>query len=110
MTKVYVFHGHKSRFANTAFSTLAAAEQWIAKHALTGLVTAYEVDSPAFDRNLAARSLPRATLDAIARGDDIAQMAERYVDGSDHYHFVYGHGESSPGFQEAMKRWEQRNQ
>lgn len=110
MTKVYIFHGDKSRFANAVFSTLDAAEQWIGKHALTGLVTAYELDSPAFDRNLAARSLPRGTLDAIARGDDIAQMAERYVDGSEHYHFVYGHGESSPGFQEAMKRWEQRNQ
>ncbi|MBW8687154.1 DUF7710 domain-containing protein [Chitinophaga rhizophila] len=46
---VWVFHGMNSRFSGGIFTTLPLAEDWIAKHRLTGLLTAYPLDTGIYD-------------------------------------------------------------
>lgn len=41
--------GHKSAFPSGVFSTQAAAEEWIAKHKLSGTLTLYRLDVGAYD-------------------------------------------------------------
>lgn len=105
MQAVFVFHGSGSRFANAVFSTRKTAEDWIARHSLTGLLTEYDLDSPAFDRRSSEGSLPKDIRKSLERGDAVATLVQQYVDGSVHTHYFYGVGETSPQFVDAMERW-----
>lgn len=107
--QVFVFHGTGSRFANAVFSTQASAETWIARHQLTGLLTEYEMDSPAFDRRMKDGNLPGHIRKAIARGDGTTVFAQQYTDGAKHYHYYYGLGADSPGYYDAEERWHRDN-
>jgi hypothetical protein len=103
--QVFVFHGTGSRFANAAFSTRLSAETWISRHGLTGLLTEYELDAPAFDRQSNDGSLPSNIRESIVRGEPTTSFAQQYVDGSSHAHYFHGLGEESPDFFAAMERW-----
>lgn len=46
---IWIFHGRGARFSGGAFRSLEAADVWIQKHGLTGLLTAYPVDEGVFD-------------------------------------------------------------
>jgi len=48
-TFVWVFHAAKARFTGGVFSDRGAAEEWIAKHRLTGVLTAYPLNEGCFD-------------------------------------------------------------
>jgi hypothetical protein len=102
---LFVFHGSGSRFANAVFSSQASAETWIARHGLTGLLTEYDMDSPAFDRQLKDGNLPRDIREQLIRGASSTTFAQQYVDGGRHRHYFHGLGEDSPDFFSAMERW-----
>lgn len=111
MTSVYVFHGTHSRFANAVFSTKELAEAWIARHALTGLLTGYTLDEPAFDRKLIDATLPKyvrtnATSNEL-RLRSIA--AQTFTDGGVHFHYFYGVGENSPEYSDMSDKWDRDN-
>jgi hypothetical protein len=107
--RVFVFHGAGSRFANAIFSSLENAETWITLHEITGLLTEYDVDAPAFDRKLKEGKLPKYIRKSLMEGDTTTWYAERYVDGARHRHYFLGLGEDSPGFHEAADRWEREH-
>ncbi len=46
---IWIFHASGAQFAGGAFHDVASAEAWIAKHRLTGLLTAYPVGEGCFD-------------------------------------------------------------
>lgn len=49
---VWIFHGEGARFASAVFATVADAEAWIGKHALTaltGMLTEYPLGEGVFD-------------------------------------------------------------
>jgi hypothetical protein len=46
---MWVFNGEGARFPSGVFSSRENAEAWIAKHALTGVLTAYPVDQGVYD-------------------------------------------------------------
>ena len=89
VTQVFVFHGHRSRFANAVFSSREVAEAWIRKHELTGLLTGYDLDAPAFEQDRQKKVPP-----------------ERYTSGDDHWHYIYGLGQGDEGFDAASSRWD----
>ena len=105
MNSVFVFQGAKCRFANAVFSTKSTAESWIAKHSLTGLLTEYEADNPAFDQRLKEGTLPKGIREALKREKSSASVIETYVDGARHSHYYPGIGQESPEFRNAMERW-----
>ena len=44
-SRAWIFQGEGARFASAVFSNRAVAEQWIAQHALNGVLTAYPFDT-----------------------------------------------------------------
>ena len=46
---VWVFHGEAAQFASGVFSGKAQAEDWIARHQLTGVLTCYPVGTGVYD-------------------------------------------------------------
>jgi hypothetical protein len=46
---VWVFNGTGGRFPSGVFSSVQTAELWIARHALTGVLTAYPIDIGVYD-------------------------------------------------------------
>jgi hypothetical protein len=46
---IWIFHAENASFAGGAFSSLELAEDWISKHKLTGLLTAYPLDIGVYD-------------------------------------------------------------
>ena len=41
---IWIFHAAGARFAGGAFTSKAIAEEWILRHRLTGVLTAYPFD------------------------------------------------------------------
>jgi hypothetical protein len=83
---VWLFNGEGSHFASGVFSALGPAEEWIAKHSLSGILTAYPVDEGVFDWAIARglfKPKPGKNLDArfIGRFTSAAQEHYHYVDG-----------------------------
>lgn len=46
---VWVFHGEGAQFAGGVFAGVTSAEEWIADHALTGVLTRYPLDQGVWD-------------------------------------------------------------
>jgi len=46
---VWVFHGNGAKFAAAVFRTADDADRWIARHALSGLLTEYPVGTSHLD-------------------------------------------------------------
>lgn len=88
--QVWVFNGAGARFASGVFSDLSMAEEWIAKHSLTGILTAYPVDTGAFDWAIAHghfKPKPGKNLDAKFIGGFTSGAQE-------HFHYEQGARES----------------
>lgn len=98
---VFVFHGTGSQFGNAVFSSVEQAAAWIARHKLTGLLTAYDLDEPAYDRLKREDRLPR-----FRRSSEESEIVQRFCDGSRHWRFFLGLREDDPGFSEAVETWE----
>lgn len=48
-TTVWVFNGSRAAFPAAVFANLVHARSWIAKHRLTGVLTAYPLDEGVYD-------------------------------------------------------------
>lgn len=65
-TLVYVFQGDPpARFPCAVFSTKENAVKWIQKHSLSGLLTAYSLDNPAFDEAVLSGRIPKWMLPEV---------------------------------------------
>ena len=104
--QVFVFHGAGSRFANAVFSTRLSAETWSSRHGPNGLLTKYEIDAPAFDRQASDGSLPKTIRESLVRGEATTSFAQQYADGARHAHYFHGLGEDSTDFFDALERWQ----
>lgn len=81
---VWVFNGVRANFPSGVFTTLENADAWIARHALTGILTAYPLDQGVHEWAV-ARGIFRADkqLDAAAIGRFTSAV-------QDHYHYEDG--------------------
>lgn len=52
---VWVFNGDGGRFAGGIFTTLEAAESWIAANALDGVLTLYPLDTGVYEWTISER-------------------------------------------------------
>lgn len=104
MPTVFIFKS-ECDVSNAVFSTQKNAEEWISRHGLTGVLTGYDLDDPAFDRHVNTGKLPVYFRMALKRGVKTSWVIENYADGSTHYHYYYGLGGESPGYHEAFERW-----
>jgi hypothetical protein len=81
---VWVFKGPGGPFPGGVFSTLAAAEAWIARHSLTGILTAYPLDRGVHEWAVEQGLFrPDKPLDARAIGSFSSASQE-------HYHYEDG--------------------
>lgn len=109
-SNVFAFQGAHARFANALFSSKDTARTWIRKHGLTGLLTGYVIDSPAFDSRLLKGTLPRNYLDAVADDRLLAAHIEMYVDGTDHEHYFLGFGPDDREYEQAQQNWDRQEE
>ena len=83
---VWVFHGAKGRFAGGVFSDAAAAEVWIEKHRLTGVLTAYPLNVGIYDW-----SVTNGFFTPKKPEHTKADFIGSFTSGSqDHYHYEDG--------------------
>jgi hypothetical protein len=75
---------------SAVFSTFEAAREWIAHWHLSGCLTSYIVDEPAFDRSL---RLGRVSSKDKQRADKLRQT---WSGGEEHAHFEMGKLITSP--------------
>ena len=81
---IWVFNGAGGRFPGGVFRTLAAAEAWIARHSLIGILTAYPLDRGAHEWAVEQGIFPvDKVLDAsaIGRFTSASQAHHHYEDG-----------------------------
>lgn len=83
---VWVFHGNEGRFSGGAFTTRELAETWIHEHRLTGVLTAYPLDTGAYDwavrERLFAPTKPHHSTPSFIGGFTSASQ--------DHFHYEDG--------------------
>jgi hypothetical protein len=87
MTTIWVFHGINGRFASGVFDTLQLAETWISQHKLTGVLTAYPLNTGAYDWAVTNQFFTptkevHATAEFIGRFSAATQEHFHYADGS----------------------------
>ena len=83
---VWVFNGAKSNFPSAIFSQRPAAEEWIRKHGLTGILTAYPVDVGVYEW-----AVERGHFFPSKDGHKTAQFIGKFSSASqEHYHFELG--------------------
>ncbi len=87
---VWVFNTAKRNFPGGVFTTPELADEWIAAHRLTGVLTAYPLDQGAFDwalsqgcTNLRAEKLEQKRHDPVFIGGFSTASQE-------HYHYEEG--------------------
>ena len=85
--KVWVFEGNDlperhSHHPSAVFSSLRTALEWLGRHRLSGLLTSYVVDEPAFERSLRRGTVPERQRDGALR--------QVWAGGEEHYHVVEG--------------------
>jgi hypothetical protein len=83
---VWVFSGEGGKFPGGVFLSLDAAEAWIAKHGLTGVLTLYPLDVGAYDWAI-AKGIFEPKNDHQRTPSFIGKFSSA---GQDHYHFENG--------------------
>jgi hypothetical protein len=84
---VWIFMAYKATFPSGVFASITDAESWIAKHALTGVLTEYPVGMGVFDWAIASgrfKPKPDKLLDASFIGKFTSATMEHhhYEDGN----------------------------
>lgn len=84
MARVWIFNAAEARFPGAAFTSCELADSWIAKHSLTGVLTAYPLDQGVYEW---------AISEGFFRPKDTAKP--RFVGGftsahQEHYHYEDG--------------------
>ncbi|WP_449560067.1 DUF7710 domain-containing protein [Mucilaginibacter ginkgonis] len=83
---IWIFHEEAARFAGGVFETLEMAEDWIKKHQLSGLLTAYPLNKGVYDWAL-ENGLFKIKKDNHRESKFIGGFTTAE---QDHYHFENG--------------------
>jgi hypothetical protein len=83
---VWVFHGAGGRFTSGVFREKATAQEWIAKHTLTGMLTRYPIDVGVYDW-----AVGNGLFTPKADKQHSPEFIGRFTTASqEHYHFENG--------------------
>jgi hypothetical protein len=85
--RVWVFQGEdlperRSYHPSAVFSSIETASAWLGKHRLSGLLTSYVVDEPAFERSLRLGTVPDRQKDG--------KLRQVWGGGEEHFHVEEG--------------------
>ena len=83
---VWVFNGARSNFPSAVFSKRGLAEQWIAKHLLTGTLTRYPLDVSSYDWAI-SRGFFEVSKSEHREGSFIQKFSSA---SQEHYHYEEG--------------------
>lgn len=83
---IWVFNGAGSKFPNGVFRSRERAEQWIRSNGLTGVLTAYPLDTGIYDWAI-ERGFFRPRREDQALPDFIQRFSSAYLE---HYHYTAG--------------------
>jgi len=83
---VWVFVGSEGRFPGGVFRTRGAAEEWIQRHGLSGVLTEYPLDVGAYDWAIAEGHFTPKT-DRERSASFVGQFSSG---GQDHSHYADG--------------------
>lgn len=82
---VFVFSGEGGRFPSGVFSTRESAESWIAQWSLTGLLTEYVLDTPAYELSIA-----RGSCEPSKPHHRSSDFIGKFAGGEVHWHYEQG--------------------
>lgn len=86
MRSVWVFIGHGGTFPAAVFSDQAKADAWIARHRLSGTLTAYPVDEPIYEW-----AIERGFFEPKRPDQSQARFIQRFSSASlEHFHYEDG--------------------
>lgn len=80
---VWIFDGEGGRFPAAVFTTVEKAEEWIARHRLSGVLTWYPLDVPVYEWVI-AKGYWKPSKDYQAEPRFIQQFSSAYT-GHEHY-------------------------
>ena len=84
--RVWVFCGEGATLPSAVFGDRFRAEAWIAKHRVSGVLTAYPLDEGVYEWAIAAGFF-QPTTPAHSRSDWIQKFSSAYLE---HYHYEQG--------------------
>ena len=84
---VWIFNGDGGRFPGGVFTSRIPAEEWIARHKLAGVLTAYPVDEGCFEWALRSDLI---TGRARERGNDPTFVGSFSSASQEHFHYTDG--------------------
>lgn len=83
---VWVFCGNSATFPSAVFSKREHAEEWIAEYELSGTLTAYPVDRPAYDW-----AIETGSFEPKKPKHKTSEFIQRFSSASqEHYHYRKG--------------------
>lgn len=83
---IWVFNGIGSHFPSGVFTSQALAEEWIAKHKLTGTLTLYPIDTGVYEWAI-GKSVFKPKEDRHKTSEFIGRFSSAY---QEHYHYEDG--------------------
>jgi hypothetical protein len=89
-TTVWLFSGRPGVFPGGVFSSVDAAERWIAHNALSGVLTAYPLDQGCFDWAVANQCTGLSAEKLQIKSSDPAFIAGFTTAAQDHFHYENG--------------------
>ncbi len=84
---VWIFNGDGGHFPGGVFTSRSGAEEWIARHKLTGVLTAYPVDEGCFEWALRHDLITGRARD---RGSDPTFVGSFSSASQEHLHYTDG--------------------
>ena len=87
---VWLFHASGAQFAGGAFQDVASAESWIAKHSLTGVLTAYPLGEGCFDWAERLEVIGMKPERLVAKRSDPAFVGGFTSAAQEHFHYENG--------------------
>ena len=88
---VWVFNECGGQFPSAAFTTVEKAEEWIAKHKLSGVLTWYPLDIGAYEW-----VIERGHWQPKKDHHKTAEFIQRFSSGHYHYHYENGSRDGRP--------------
>ena len=85
MNFVWIFHGPHPQFASGVFANQERAEEWVALHQLSGLLTRYPLDEGAYQW-----AVSEGTFKPKRDDQKTASFIARFADSSVHHHYEAG--------------------
>jgi hypothetical protein len=86
MDAIWVFDGAKSQFPGGVFTSRELAEEWIAKHALTGTLTLYPINVGVYEWAI-EKGFFNPKEDKHQTSEFIGRFSSTY---QEHYHYEDG--------------------